>query len=105
MPRADGSLTTTERGLGTEHQRNAKIVKARALGTPCPKCGLLMLAVSHMDADHIVPRILGGTSALENLRALHRRCNRSSGATLGNRIRASRRKMRQAAIRNASRSW
>jgi 5-methylcytosine-specific restriction endonuclease McrA len=105
MPRADGSLTTSERGLGTEHQRNAKIVKARALGTPCPKCGLLMLATSHMDADHIVPRVLGGTSAMENLRALHRRCNRSSGATLGNRLRGARRKFRRAQIVNASRQW
>lgn len=105
MPRADGSLTTTERGLGSQHRRNAKVVKARALGSACPKCGWPMLSVADMDADHIVARVFGGTSVLANLRALHRRCNRSSGATLGNRLRGRRRAAVRAITGSPSRSW
>jgi hypothetical protein len=36
------------------------------------------------DADHIIPRELGGTDSPLNLRALHSSVNRSNGANLGN---------------------
>ncbi len=75
-PRARGT-TTTARGLGHEHQkRRAKLLRSHIDGTPCAWCGEPMYLAQDLDADHSVPRALGGTHAD---RLLHAACNRSRG--------------------------
>lgn len=111
MPRADGSLTTTERGLGwKDHQKPRKALLPAWLGTPCScsRCGKhrglcgTVLTRENAEFDHILARALGGTRAE---RFLCRSCNRSRGAILGNRIRAAGRRRRRAILANPSRQW
>ena len=66
-----------------------------AYGTPCPKCGQVMYEGQPLDWGHIVAIALGGTDDINNKQWEHARCNRSSGATLGNQLRGNR----------ASRDW
>lgn len=87
-------LTTTERGLGHAHQQRVAQLPDPT-GQPCPLCGAPMWPgkapdrrgrlVSVLQADHTVARVLGGHDS--PLRWVHRRCNASAGATLGNRLR------------------
>jgi hypothetical protein len=60
-----------------------------AYDTTCPMCGLLMLEGQALDLDHTLPVILGGGGEPGD-RMVHASCNRSSGATLGNRMRGNR---------------
>jgi 5-methylcytosine-specific restriction endonuclease McrA len=76
--------TTTEQGLGWEHRQRRAALLPLAYGKACPLCGELMLRSQHLDLDHSVPRVLGGQ---HGDRICHRHCNRSAGATLGNRLR------------------
>jgi 5-methylcytosine-specific restriction endonuclease McrA len=54
-------------------------------GRACWRCGAYASTV-----DHVVPRVLGGTHDLDNLRPACRRCNFSTGASVGNRLRGGR---------------
>lgn len=66
-------------GLGHEHRRR-KAGLPPATGQPCPYCGKPMFsATQQLDADHAVPRALGGAAG--PLRWAHSSCNRSAGAT------------------------
>lgn len=47
-------------------------------GTVCHLCGM----PGADTADHILPRALGGTDDLDNLRPAHKSCNSSRGAML-----------------------
>ena len=92
--------TTTERGLGSEHQREKRVQKrdlSARPGLPCPRCGGPMYAtpeqaaaaglprrLRYIDLDDFPGRIYGGVQV--KLLA-HRYCNRSAGARLGNRRR------------------
>jgi 5-methylcytosine-specific restriction endonuclease McrA len=80
--------TTTQRGLGRQHQLQRKRLLRTALGTWCPLrlpgCDGLMINPSRMDLDHTIPRALGGTTG-DRIVCSH--CNRSAGATLGNQMR------------------
>jgi hypothetical protein len=80
--------TTTQRGLGQQHQLQRKRLLRAALNTWCPLrlpgCDGLMVNPSRMDLDHTIPRVLGGTIGD---RMVCRHCNRSAGATLGNQLR------------------
>jgi 5-methylcytosine-specific restriction endonuclease McrA len=70
-------VTTTERGLGWSHQkRRATLLRQLVDGTPCGHCHQPMFKTQALDADHSVPRSLGGTQAD---RLLHMSCNRSRG--------------------------
>jgi 5-methylcytosine-specific restriction endonuclease McrA len=51
-------------------------------GRQCWRCGAYATTV-----DHVVPRVLGGGHELANLRPACRRCNYSTGAAVGNRLR------------------
>jgi hypothetical protein len=51
----------------------------------CYRCGGYANSV-----DHVVPVALGGTHALSNLRPACSRCNSSTGASMGNRLRPAR---------------
>lgn len=55
-------------------------------GGICPQCGRKMslnnprALNSYMTVDHIVPQYYGGTSNIENLRPLCRKCNMGRGS-------------------------
>lgn len=82
--------TTTQRGLGTDHQRRRRQLLPIWLGQPCPiggpKCDGIMTDPKRMDLDHRTPRALGGTRG-DRMACVP--CNRGAGAALGNRMRAS----------------
>lgn len=81
--------STTARGLGYRHQaERRRLLAALVDGVPCPLCGQPMDRAQDLDADHELPRVLGGVSG--PLRLAHSRCNRSAGAALGNRLRGQR---------------
>lgn len=95
MPRPGSAA---QRGYGAEHaKRRAQLAADLVDGDPCCRCGQAMyrwqLDVARndmrgLDADHYMQaRALGG--GLPDALA-HRRCNRSAGATLGNRLRGAR---------------
>lgn len=48
--------------------------------TPCEWCGEPMYTSQKLEADHVIPRSLGGTEAT---RLLHQTCNRKKGDTTG----------------------
>lgn len=107
MPKADGSPTTTERGLGWDFERHARPLRRAAVGQPCPRCGVVMVP-AHLQTsrsvtvDHALPRALGGSNDPSNLRVLCRRCNCGMGGRLG----TSRRVRRARVIRLVTtRSW
>jgi 5-methylcytosine-specific restriction endonuclease McrA len=64
------------------YSRNAALVRATA--TVCHLCGQPFTADDPAVADHVVPRGVGGSDDLTNLRAAHRSCNGRKGAELGN---------------------
>ena len=72
--------TTAERGLGTAHQAQRRMLLAAHIdGTPCVYCGGPMSLSQDLDADHSIPRSRGGTVAD---RLVHRTCNQSAGGKL-----------------------
>lgn len=48
----------------------------------CALCGQPFTADDPPVADHILPRALGGSDRIENLRAAHRSCNARRGKSL-----------------------
>lgn len=90
MPRHGTSAT---RGYGHAHRTRTRQLKdAMRDGDPCCRCQRPMYRAElpHIDGDHHGrARILGGE--LPDALA-HRSCNRSAGATLGNRLRGARRR-------------
>lgn len=69
--------TTTQRGLGWQHQKQRKALLAKHRdGDLCEHCGEPMFKTQPLQADHSVPRSLGGTKAD---RLLHAWCNESRG--------------------------
>lgn len=91
--------STSVRGYGTQHQREARRLKAAMQdGDPCCRCGGPMYRwqleldrndIRGLDADHYgQARALGGR--LPDALA-HRRCNRKAGARLGHQIKRHRR--------------
>lgn len=81
--------TTTEQGLGWEHQQARAAALPKAWDTPCPYCGKLMLRGQNLDLDHQVARALGGHHGPR--RMAHAHCNRSAGGKLGAQLRQARR--------------
>ncbi len=77
---------TTERGLGGAHQADLKrLLAAHRDGDPCWRCGQPMYKWQQLERDHIIDRAHGGTNGPAVL--AHACCNRSAGATTGNRNR------------------
>jgi len=88
MPRADGTLTTTERGYGASHQRARQrmavlVARGEAL---CPRCHRVIVPGVAWDLDHTDDR-----SAY--LGAAHRSCNRRAGQAKGRRRMRARRQL------------
>jgi 5-methylcytosine-specific restriction endonuclease McrA len=73
--------STTERGLGAQHQRLARQVLAEE--PTCWLCGEPARVDDPLEVDHVIPRSEGGATTRANLRAAHRSCNRSRGGTGG----------------------
>jgi 5-methylcytosine-specific restriction enzyme A len=71
--------TTTQRGLGSDHQRIRLQVLAEE--TVCWICGKPGTANDPLTADHVVPRIAGGRNTRSNYRAAHSSCNSRRGNT------------------------
>ena len=78
MPKTRGS--TTERGLGNEHQKLRRLLLPKAHYTDCPLCGQTMWPEQALDLDHVVPRAFGGsTGEIGTGRIVHAYCNRAEG--------------------------
>lgn len=114
--RRNDPRTTTERGLGWDHQQvRARLLAAHQDGTPCPclqagDCGsrcpcaragrplpmyrdaTLNVDGRALEADHGHARALGGGQAD---RLMLSSCNRARGAVLANRLRGARRRGEQ----------
>lgn len=84
----------TSRTYSTAQRKTRAALLPYAYGTACPICGRPMLRGQALDLDHSVPVAYGNTGAGD--RITHASCNRSAGATLGNRLRGG---------VNASRDW
>jgi 5-methylcytosine-specific restriction endonuclease McrA len=80
--------TTTEKGLGWQHQQLRKALLAALVpGSRCPRCGEPMWPhFQDLDLDHAVPRVHGGGNGPRRL--AHASCNRRHGAELTNQARA-----------------
>ena len=81
--------TTTQRGLGGTHPTERKRQLAALVDgvTACPFCGQPMWRTQKLDLDHWPGRAYGGPQVK---RLAHRHCNRSAGASAGNRARSGR---------------
>lgn len=72
---------------GGEHKRARRAALAVFEdGLPCPLCRKPMHYWQALDLDHVVPLRAGGSPDGPK-RLTHARCNRSTGAALGNRLR------------------
>jgi|SRR5215475_1659641 len=114
-------LTTTQRGLGAAHQRDREtMIAAMVDGTACPRrsiCGGLPMFSTpqaaaaaglprklwNVNADHVIPRALGGANGPKVL--AHEHCNKSAGAVLGNKLRAARNAAQRAALTKPYSRW
>lgn len=82
MPRR---LTTTQRGLGHDHQsERQRQLRELVPGTPCWRCAQPMWPYQELDLDHVTDRYFGGAGGLAVL--AHASCNRSAGGKLGSQI-------------------
>jgi hypothetical protein len=79
-------------GMGWEHKKRvAEMVPPNGQQCPCTGCNqhpgrcTTSLWPTNSEADHILARVNGGNNG--PLRWMCRACNRSRGATLGNRLR------------------
>lgn len=78
MPRQQRRRTTTQRGLGHDHQKQRKRLLAQLKdGDLCGWCNQPMTRDMELDADHSLARAKGGRRAD---RLLHAACNRSRGS-------------------------
>lgn len=71
--------TTTERGLGWDHQKRRAKLMQFAIGTICELCGELILPGQKLHLDHSTPRAHGGQ---HGDRIVHGECNDRAGATV-----------------------
>lgn len=67
-------------------QRRARLMRDLHDGDPCCRCGQPMYRDQALDADHLFTPIVFGGELPDAL--AHASCNRSAGASLGNRLRA-----------------
>lgn len=73
-----GKGTTTQRGLGWQHQRQrAALLRCHVDGTLCWWCGKPMYRSQELAADHSTARTHGSHRLADRL--LHRKCNEQRG--------------------------
>lgn len=87
MP-ARGRATRANPYDRTHRRDRARLLAALVDGTACGHCGYPMYRDQQLDADHSDAVTLGRGGRADRL--LHASCNRSRGASLGNRLRARR---------------
>ncbi|WP_433520126.1 HNH endonuclease (plasmid) [Nonomuraea sp. CA-143628] len=73
--------TTTERGLGWDHQQAREQILADA--TVCAECRQPPTPDNPLTGGHVLSRARGGTNDLSNYQPECARCNYSKGATTG----------------------
>lgn len=76
-PRKHDGLSSTQRGMGYDHQQMAKRVLAEE--KVCWICGRGATLEDPLTADHIVPRSRGGANVRANYHAAHASCNSRRG--------------------------
>jgi len=74
---------THDRGYGRQHQKLRELLLPAAYGTPCWRCGELMLPDQDLDLGHREDR--NGYAGME-----HAKCNRGAGGRKGGRNRVKR---------------
>lgn len=65
--------STTDRGLGADHQRRRRELLPAAIGTHCPLCEDIMLPDDELALHHTVPRSRDRSSAGDAI--AHAECN------------------------------
>lgn len=70
--------TTTQRGLGWDHQQVREQLLANA--TVCAECGLPPTDDNPLTAGHVIPRAHGGSNDPSNYQAECATCNYRKGA-------------------------
>jgi hypothetical protein len=70
------TMTTTQRGYGSSHQRLRKQLLPLAIGKLCPRCNQLMLMGQDLDLDHSDALINNPHSRAD--RIAHADCNRGA---------------------------
>ncbi|WP_221585568.1 hypothetical protein [Microbacterium sp. G2-8] len=65
---------------GIEHQKRREELLPAAYGTPCPRCGDVMLASDDLDLGHTIDHALDSHAVGDRIE--HASCNRSAGAKL-----------------------
>ena len=93
MARSRPRLSAAARGYGPDHQKRVRAAKAAwRPGQPCARCGRPITSLTLVDRrGRVVSAVdLGhvdgsGKTAYQGLE--HRRCSRSAGAAMGNRMR------------------
>lgn len=64
-------------GYGSEHERRRLELLPHAYGTPCPRCGLLMLRGQVLDLGHTKSKVYTGNPVGDRIE--HAACNRGDG--------------------------
>jgi hypothetical protein len=73
---------TARRGYGTAHQKRKRELLPKAINTPCPRCGELMLRGQDLDLGHSEDLVTNPNAVGDRIE--HAVCNRSAGGGLGN---------------------
>jgi hypothetical protein len=73
--------TADRRKASRSIPREVMLKVVRRDGQICQKCNQ-PVADDEVEFDHVIPFSKGGTSTTENLRLIHRRCNRAKSASL-----------------------
>ena len=93
MARSRPRLSAAERGYGPPHRKRVEAAKAAFVpGQPCARCGQPIWHLTRIKPDGSRESIVDlghvdGTGKTQYQGLEHRRCSRSAGATLGNRMR------------------
>jgi len=69
--------TTTQQGLGWQHQQRRAQLVTVAMGTSCPDCGTPMTDPRRMVADHSTPRSVDRSSVADRVHC--RKCSDKQG--------------------------
>jgi len=86
LHQAEQRRTRDDHGYGWKHrQRRAHLLRSLNPGTPCPMCGLPMLAGQQLQLDHAIPLALDSES--QGNRLVHANCNAAAGGRLGHALR------------------
>lgn len=75
-------ILLAEPQYGAEHQKRRRKLLPLAIGTPCPRCGEIMLETDELDLGHSTDHAIDSQAVGDRIE--HANCNRSDGARLRN---------------------